>query len=231
VAGAVDALFAVAVGTEPAPAEVDPTPVADDPAPELAARLVEDAARAVFVVALDVAERDGLGLLAVALLVELVATLSIVAPRPGEPADAAPLDDPPPPVLGGVAAVTVGVLVSVVPPATVDDALIPVLVRVCPDATSADCAALEFVELDCGGAGSVTAPLPTWPWPPLPGVGPPTDSVVPGFTVCAAAGSVSASHAMAETATNALMLRQHEPSERVPARWLRHGASATVAGR
>jgi hypothetical protein len=229
VAGAVDALFVVAVGIEPAPVEVEPIPVADEPIPELAARLAEEDTLPL-PVAVEL-EFDAAGLLAVALLVELVATLSIVAPCPAVPADAAPALDDPPPVLGGVETVTVGVLVNVAPAVTEAEALLPVLVRVCPEVTDDDCAAADGVVVDGDAAGKPATPLPTWPWPPLPGVGPPTDSVVSEFTVCAAAGSVSASQAMAETATSALMLRQHEHGERVPARWLRHGASATVAGR
>jgi enoyl-CoA hydratase/carnithine racemase len=214
VAGAVDALFVVAVGIEPAPVEDEPSPVADDPLPELAARLVEDAARALLVVV----ELDAVGLPAVAPLVELVAMLSTVTPRPAVPADAAPaLDEPPPPVLGGVETVTVGALVSVAPAATEAEELLPVLARVCPEVTDDDCDALDGVAVDGGAAGNPAAPLPTWPCPPLPGVGPPTASVASGFTVCAATGSVSAN--------------QGGRGERVPARWLRRGASATVAGR
>jgi hypothetical protein len=135
VAGAAEALFVVAVALVPGAVEDEPDPVADDPVLELAARLVEDAAWALLLVV----ELDVVVLLAVAPLVELVAMLSIVAPRPAVPADAVPaLDDPLPEELGGVDTVTVGALVRVAPEVTVIDGLLPVLLRVCPDVTWED---------------------------------------------------------------------------------------------
>lgn len=236
VAGAVDALFAVAVPTEPAPVEDEPLPGVDVRPPELGARLAEEDMRPLLllvVVALGGVALGGVGLPAVAPLVELVATLSIVAPRPALPAEAEPrLDASPPPELGGGAeAVTVGALVSVAPAVVEPDPPLPVLARVCPEVTADDCAVPDGIEVDGVAAGSPATPLPTWPCPPLPGVGPPTDLVAVGFTVCAATGSVSASQATAKTAAKLLMPRQHERGEQVPARWLRRGASATVAGR
>ena len=157
VAGAVETLFVVAVGIEPAPVEDEPIPVAVVREPELAARLGEEEARALLVVELDV-----VGLPAVAPLVELVEMLSIVAPRPAEPADAAPaLDDPPPPVLGGVETVTVGALVSVAPAGAEAEELLPVLARVCPEVTVDDCDAFDGIAVDDGAAGNPAAPLPT----------------------------------------------------------------------
>ncbi len=85
--------------------------------------------------------------------------------------------------------------------------------------------------VDAGGAGKPAAPPPTWPCPPLPGVGPPIGSVALGLTVCAAAGNANNRLATANAATNALMPRQHKAGVRVPRRWLRQGASATVAAR
>jgi len=174
---------------------------------------------------------DDATLLAVAPLVELVATLSIVAPRPAEPAEAAPVDELPPPELGGVETVTVGALVSVPPEVTVADGLEPVLVNVWPEVTSDDWPAFVLVELDCGGAGKPCTPLPTWPCPPLPGVGPPIGSVAFGLTVCAATGRSMISNTIAASARTALMPQQRDQLVPVPDRWLRRCASATVTAR
>ena len=220
VAGAVEVLFVVAVANVPEAAE---------PAP---AELPEEAARGLLAVTvLDVVVVVGLA--AVAPLVELVAMPSIVAPRPAVPAEAEPPPDEPLPELGGVETVTVGVLVSVAPEVTEPAALLPVLVRVCPEVTADDGVALVVVEVDRGSVGSVTAPLPTWPCPELPGVGPPTGSVASGFTVCAAAGSagISANPTAATMTRSALMPRQRGAGARVPDCWLRRCASATVGPR
>jgi len=172
------------------------------------------------------------GLEAVAPLVELVAMLSIVAPRPALPADALPLDEALLlPLLGGETAVTVGVLVRVAPEVTVAEALVPVLVKVWPDVTCEDRAVLDGLAVGEGAAGKPATPLPTWPCPPLPGVGPPTGSIALGFAVCAAAGIANANRAIASVARSAFMPRQHEPHGRVPDRWLRRCASATVEAR
>lgn len=144
VAEPVDALFVVAPETEPKPPLPDAPllrSLCDVPPVELAAAEI----------ALDRAGRIGavdapvdevvvvVGLDAVALLVELVAMLSIVAPRPALPADAMPLDEPLPlPLPGGETAVTVGVLVRVAPEVTFAEALVPVLVKVWPDVTCED---------------------------------------------------------------------------------------------
>ncbi|MFZ2007717.1 MAG: hypothetical protein WAV02_21720 [Stellaceae bacterium] len=138
-AGVVEVLFAVAVGSEPEPLLDEPLlrSLRDVPVPELAAARppADDAARALVVVdapdKVDAPSEEDVvvvGPEAVAPLVELVETPSIVAPRPAVPADAPPPDEPPPPpVLGAEVAVTVGVLVSVTP---VVDEFVPVLVKV-----------------------------------------------------------------------------------------------------
>lgn len=227
VAGAVEALFVVAPEIAPPPVEDAPSPV---PVPVLAA--ADDVRELPLLVIVEVEAVSVVGLLAGALLVALVAMPSIVAPRPALPADAAPPpDDDPPPEPGGETAVTVGALVKVSPEVTVVDEPFPVLVKVAPEVAADDGLEAELLEVDLGRAGKVTAPLPTWPCPPLPGVGPPTASVASGLTLCAPAGKISASHAKAETTRNALMLRQREGRARVPDRWLRRCASATVASR
>lgn len=144
VAEAVDVLFVVALKTEPKP-PLREAPLLRSlcavPTAELAtARLAPDPLRKVGVVDAPVDEVVVVvGLEAVAPLVELVATLSIVAPRPALPADALPLDEALLlPVLGGETAVTVGVLVSVAPEVALAEALVPVLVKVWPDLTCED---------------------------------------------------------------------------------------------
>ena len=144
VAEAVDALFVVAPETEPKPPLANaplPRSLCGVPLPELAAaRLARDPLGKIGVVDASVDEVVVVvGLEAVAPLVELVATLSIVAPRPALPADALPLDEALLlPVLGGETAVTVGVLVSVAPEVALAEALVPVLVKVWPDLTCED---------------------------------------------------------------------------------------------
>jgi enoyl-CoA hydratase len=235
VAGAVEVLFAVALGSEPLEDEPLLRSLCDPPVVELAAaRLpLDDAARELVVVdAPDEEVVAVVGLEAVAPLVELVEMPSIVAPRPALPADAPPPDEPPPlPVLGGATAATVGALVRVAPEVTVEEALVPVLVKVWPDVTWEDCVPLDGLAVEAGAAGKPAAPLPTWPCPPLPGVGPPTGSVALGFTVCATAGIASANAATTNAAKSTFMPRQHEAGRRVPRRWLRRCASATVAAR
>lgn len=161
----------------------------------------------------------------VALLVELVAILSIVAPRPAEPAEAAPVDEPDPPPrseLGGVEVVTVGVLVKVAPVAAGPP--LPVLVRVCPAVTADDCVVPDGGGLDAGGAGKPALPLPTWPCPPLPGVGPPTA----WSADCASAGDAIASSAATNRGRIGFMARKRHASTPVPDRWLRRDGFATV---
>lgn len=154
-AGAVEALLV-------APLESDPKPPLDDepllrslcegPVPELAAARPppDDPARELVVadvpvvadapVVVDAPDEEVVVVVELAApLVELVAILSIVAPRPAVPAEAPPPDEPPPlPVLDDEVAVIVGVLVRVAPAVAVDDALVPVLVKVRPDVTSED---------------------------------------------------------------------------------------------
>jgi hypothetical protein len=133
VAGAVVALLVVTVLIAPAPVVVEVVAVV---VVELA--LVERPPLAAGVPAVNVGtvvELVAVPPLAVAALVELVAMLSIVAPRPADPAELAPVDELPlpPDVLGGDDTVTVGVLVSVVPEVTV--AAEPALAKVWPDVT------------------------------------------------------------------------------------------------
>ena len=90
---------------------------------------------------------------------------------------------------------------------------------------------LDGLAVGDGAAGKPAAPLPTWPCPPLPGVGPPTGSLALGFMVCAAAGIANANPAIANVARSAFTPRQREPRGRVPDRWLRRCASATVEAR
>jgi hypothetical protein len=223
VAGAVDVLFEVAVPILPVPVaelvdEVDapaellaerPPPPPVDGLNDAVGGLDDDAAPP-----------------AVAPLVELVAMLSIVAPRPAEPAEAPPVELP---ALAGAATVTVGALVSVAPEVTFAVS-VPVLDKVLPDVTSDDCAAPDELVEDGGAAGKPCTPLPTWPCPPLPGVEPPTGSLALGLTVCAAAGC-PASSTMANTAKIAFTPLQRRAGAPVPDRWLRRCASATVAPR
>jgi len=144
VAEAVDVLFVVALKTEPKPPLREaplPRSLCTVPTAEPAtARLAPDPLEKVGVVDAPADEVVVVvGLEAVAPLVELVATLSIVAPRPALPADALPLDEALPlAVLGGETAVTVGVLVSVAPEVALAEALLPVLVKVWPDVTCED---------------------------------------------------------------------------------------------
>jgi hypothetical protein len=143
VAEPVDPLFVVAPETEPNPPLAD-APLARSlcdvlPAKLAAARLALDPARKGVVDAPVDEVVVVVGLEAVAPLVELVAMLSIVAPRPALPADALPLDEALLlPLLGGETAVTVGVLVRVAPAVPVAEALVPVLVKVWPDVTCED---------------------------------------------------------------------------------------------
>lgn len=215
VAGAVDVLFAVALLNPPEPADVVPSPLPADVDPALEreddVRVLppEPAEAELAVVVPDV---ELLAPVAAAPLVELVAILSIAAPRPALPAEALPLDDPPRLEPDEVVAVIVGVLVKVAP--AVEES-VPVLLRVCPEVTVEDCDGLDGRGTELG-VGSVTTPAPTWPCPPLPGVAPPTGSVAVGFTVCAAAGTASAKPTAANAAKNAFMLRRHDPRGRVP---------------
>jgi hypothetical protein len=228
VAGAVDVLLAVAVPIAPAPVD-DPPVLEPVDEPEVPDELV--------------AERppppvDGLNDMvggmddddappALAPLAELVAMLSIVAPRPAEPAEAAPVELPVP---AGVETDTVGALVSVAPEVTVADEL-PLLVNVWPDVTADDCAIPGGLAVEAGAVGRPGTPLPTCPCPPLPGVGPPVGSLAPGLTVCAAAGCATPSNTIATIAKSTFMSRQRRTGAPVPSRWLRRCASATVAAR
>src|SRR5215469_13594384 len=112
VAEAVDALFVVALETEPKPPLANaplPRSLCGVPLPELAAaRLARDPLGKIGVVDASVDEVVVVvGLEAVTPLVELVAMLSIVAPRPALPPDALPLAAPSPrPVRGGQTGVT-----------------------------------------------------------------------------------------------------------------------------
>lgn len=146
-AGAVEALFGAALGSDPKPPLDEPLlrSLCDAPVAELAAaRLpLDDAARELVVadvpvvadapVVVDAPDEEVVVVVVelAAPLVELVAILSIVAPRPAVPAEAPPPDEPPPlPVLDDEVAAIVGVLVRVAPAVPVDDALVPVLVKV-----------------------------------------------------------------------------------------------------
>lgn len=75
-------------------------------------------------------------------------------------------------------------------------------------------------------SGKFTTPLPTWPAPPLPGVGP-RAAGSPDCTCCAAAGSVASERIAAKS--NSLIFWQREGPPRVPGCWPCGKASATVA--
>ena len=185
VAGAAEALFVVAPEIAPAPVEdarEGPVPCAGVRS-RRRRRTTYRGCR--YSLSIEVEAVPVVGLLAGALLVELVAMPSIVAPRPALPADAAPPPDDPPPEPGGETAVTVGALVKVSPEVTVVDEPFPVLVKVAPEvAADAFETEAELLEVDSQpkSFGKVTAPLPTWPCPPLPGIGPPTAWVASGLT-------------------------------------------------
>jgi len=171
--------------------------------------------------------------LTVGAVVALVAIPSIVAPRPAPPAEAVPVVDPPLAVPGGELTPTVGVLVSVAleVDTTEGERAGDVLVRVvlATPVVVDEAGDGEFAGVDPTGLGNVTAPVPTCPLTDEPGVGPPTGSDAVGLTVCAAAGSARPSDAAARSTRTAFMPRQHRRRAAVPDRWLRRGASGTVA--
>ena len=63
--------------------------------------------------------------------------------------------------------------------------------------------------------GKFTKPLPTWPAPPEPGVGPPTASAPVAAACCARAGNAASSPIAASTRI-AFILVQHRAARRVP---------------
>jgi hypothetical protein len=82
--------------------------------------------------------------------------------------------------------------------------------------------------------GRVTAPVPTWPPPNVPGVEPPTAAPVPPVvvlpTACAIADAERASHTKAARTGITFMPRQRGPCRRVPHRdWPWRSASDRVA--
>jgi hypothetical protein len=76
--------------------------------------------------------------------------------------------------------------------------------------------------------GRFTAPLPTWPAPPLPGVGPPTVGFAEGAGACCAATGSAVSESNVR-ARSSFILRQRVRGAAVPGRWPEGEASATVA--
>jgi hypothetical protein len=145
-------------------------------------------------------------------LVTPVVTPSIEAPLLKLPAvPPPPVPPPPPPAVAPVVELSSGA-------PSVGDTVV-VFVSVAPLVTTAEVGAVALV-VDCTRLGSVTAPVPTWPLPSVPGVLPPT--------VCADAGNAAASDSIA-TKARVFIPRQRRAGVSVPDHWLQRLAFATVA--
>lgn len=142
---------------------------------------------------------------------ELIAVVPVViAPGPlTVPAVAARPTDPPPPVEPPLGEPLPAVpLVVVVVPAFAGGGVGLVLLSVPAGVVAAPRGAVAPGVVPVLSVGSFTAPVPTWPAPAVPGVGPPTVApVVPVVlpTACARAGVTPASDTIATSASIAFM--------------------------